>query len=86
MRMETGWEGPVVEVELGENGHAAERVFALLKVLPERYREVLNCRFLLNLSIRQTAEVMGISEANVKTLQFRALKRAADLGSTFIKS
>ena len=85
-RLETGWEGPSVEVMLGENGQAAERVYALLQELPERYREVLNCRFLLNLSIRETAEVMGVSEANVKTLQFRALKRAADLGSAFIKT
>jgi RNA polymerase sigma-70 factor, ECF subfamily len=81
IRMEGGWEGPAEEVMLGENGQAAERVHALLQALPARYREVLNCRFLLNLSIRETAEVMGISEANVKTLQFRALKRAADLGS-----
>ena len=84
-RMETGWEGPSVEVILGENIQAAEQVYTLLQALPERYREVLNCRFLLNLSIRETAEIMGVSEANVKTLQFRALKRAADLGSAFIK-
>lgn len=80
-RLEAGWEGPTEEVLLGENGEAAEQVYILLQALPERYREVLNCRFLLNLSIRETAEVMGVSEANVKTLQFRALKRAADLGS-----
>lgn len=80
-RLEAGWEGPTEEVILGENSLASERVYALLKALPERYREVLNCRFLLNLSIRETAATMGVSEANVKTLQFRALKRAADLGS-----
>jgi RNA polymerase sigma-70 factor, ECF subfamily len=83
-RLEAGWEGPREEVILGENGQASERVSALLQELPERYREVLNCRFLLNLSIRETAELMGISEANVKTLQFRALKRAAELGSAVI--
>jgi RNA polymerase sigma-70 factor, ECF subfamily len=84
IRLEAGWEGPAEEVVLGENGQASERVYALLQVLPERYREVLNCRFLLNLSIRETAATMGVSEANVKTLQFRALKRAADLGSAVI--
>jgi RNA polymerase sigma-70 factor (ECF subfamily) len=81
-RMEAGWEGPAEEVVLEGHGQAAERVYALLQELPERYREVLNYRFLLNLSIRETSEVMGVSEANVKTLQFRALKRAADLGNT----
>ena len=84
-RLEAGWEGPTEEVLLGENGQAAEQVYVLLQALPERYREVLNCRFLLNLSIRETAEVMGVSEANVKTLQFRALRRAADLGSALAK-
>jgi RNA polymerase sigma-70 factor, ECF subfamily len=51
----------------------------LLQALPEHYREVLTCRFLLNLTIRETAGKLGLSEANVKVLQFRALKRAADL-------
>jgi RNA polymerase sigma-70 factor (ECF subfamily) len=34
---------------------------------------------LLNLSIKETALRMGLSEANVKVLQFRALKRTAAL-------
>ncbi len=45
------------------------------------YREVLTCRFLLGLSVRETAARMGFTEATVKTSQFRALKRAADLHS-----
>jgi RNA polymerase sigma-70 factor (ECF subfamily) len=40
---------------------------------------VLTYRFLLNYSIRETAEKMQLSESNVKVLQFRALKRAAAL-------
>jgi RNA polymerase sigma-70 factor (ECF subfamily) len=39
----------------------------------------LTCRFLLNLSVKATALRMGLTVANVKVLQFRALKRAADL-------
>jgi RNA polymerase sigma-70 factor (ECF subfamily) len=39
----------------------------------------LKCRFLLKLSVKATALHMGVTEANVKVLQFRALKRAADL-------
>jgi RNA polymerase sigma-70 factor, ECF subfamily len=57
----------------------AERVQHLLQALPEQYREVLICRFLLNLSIKATALRMGLTEANIKVLQFRALKRAATL-------
>ncbi len=36
-------------------------------------------RFLLNLSVRETAVSMDLTEANVKVIQFRALKRAAEL-------
>lgn len=54
-----------------------DRVQRILAQLPARYRDVLTHRFLLNLSIRETAESMGLSEANVKVLQYRALHRAA---------
>lgn len=54
-----------------------DRVQRILARLPARYRDVLTHRFLLNLSIRETAERMGLSEANVKVLQYRALHRAA---------
>ena len=80
--MEVGWEGPTEEVILRTNELAAERVCNLLEILPERYREVLRCRFLLNLSIRETAATMGVSEANVKTLQFRAIKHATNLANS----
>lgn len=58
---------------------AAQRIARLLQGLPARYREVLTCRFLLNLTIRDTALRLGLSEANVKVVQLRALKRAAAL-------
>ena len=77
--LEAGWEGPVEEEPAAVSAHPMERVQRILQALPEHYREVLSCRFLLNLSIRDTALKMGLSEANVKVLQFRALKRAADL-------
>ncbi|MGH2514268.1 MAG: RNA polymerase sigma factor [Ktedonobacterales bacterium] len=51
----------------------------MLDQLPARYREVLTYRFLLNYSIKETAEKMRLTEANVKVLQFRALKKAAQL-------
>jgi RNA polymerase sigma-70 factor (ECF subfamily) len=81
VRLEAGWEGPTDEGILGTNERAVERVCNLLQALPERYREVLSCRFLLNLSIRETAATMGVSEANVKTLQFRAIKHTSNLAN-----
>ena len=82
VRLEAGWEGLTEEVIVGTNDLAAERVRNLLQALPERYREVLRCRFLLNLSIRETAATMGVSEANVKILQFRAIKHASNLANS----
>ena len=58
---------------------AEDRVQGILQSLPARYREVLTYRFLLNLSIRETAVSMGLTETNVKVLQFRALKRSVEL-------
>ena len=58
-----------------------EKVHALLRLLPENQREVLTCRFLLNLSIKETAQKLNLSEANVKVLQFRARKRAAEIAA-----
>ncbi len=80
---ETGWDGPTEE-PLPPNDTAAKRVQLLLQALPARYREVLTCRFLLNLSIRDTAQHMGLTVAHVKVLQFRALKRASKLASTIL--
>jgi RNA polymerase sigma-70 factor (ECF subfamily) len=77
--LDAGWEGPTEEEPVVSSTKPDERVQRILKALPEHYREVLTCRFLLNLSIRDTAQRLGLTEANVKVLQFRALKRAADL-------
>lgn len=58
---------------------AAARAQAVLDGLPNRYRTVLSCRLLEGLTLAETARRMGVSEGNVKVLQHRALKRAADL-------
>lgn len=76
--LDAGWEGPTQSEAVEINTSPAERVQRLLQALPEHYREVLTCRFLLNLSIRETAQRLGLSEANVKVMQFRAIKRASD--------
>ncbi len=77
--LEQGWEAPAEEQVGLTSAHLEGRVQAILELLPPHYREVLICRFLLNLSIKETAEQMRLSEANVKVLQFRALKKAAEV-------
>lgn len=61
---------------------AAERIRDLLQELPEQYREVLSYRFLLNLSIRETAATLGVPEADAIVLQFRAIKHATTMVSS----
>ena len=77
-----GWEAPAVAAE--PPMPPDERVERILSRLPARYRDVLTYRFLLNYSIRETAEKMQLTEANVKVLQFRALKKAADLDPSIL--
>lgn len=57
------------------------RVASILALLPDNYRRVLELRFLSGLSVRETADGLGISVANAKVLQFRALRRAAQVGA-----
>jgi RNA polymerase sigma-70 factor (ECF subfamily) len=77
--LEIGWQGPAEADPLLVRSRRADRVQEILQALPERDREVLTCRFLLNLSIRETALRMGLTETNVKVVQYRALKHAAHL-------
>lgn len=56
---------------------APGRVRGLLAALPDNYRRILELRFLHAMSIRDAAGQMGISVANAKVLQHRALRLAA---------
>lgn len=58
---------------------APQRVAAVLQALPEKYRRVLELRFLHGRAVREVAAEMGISLANAKVLQHRALRLAAQL-------
>lgn len=77
-----GWE-PVDESRHPDrppDDRAAIRVETLLGGLPDRYRRVLELRFLERLSVAETAAAMGITSGNAKVLQYRALRKAALIG------
>ena len=59
-----------------ENPQALWHVERILQTLPVTYRRVLELRFLRGYSIRETALELGLSQANVRVMQFRALNRA----------
>ena len=72
-----GWDSSAPSSEAPVDQEAAARATQILSQLPDRYREVLTFRFLLNFSLKETAARMNLSEANVKVLQFRALRKAS---------
>jgi RNA polymerase sigma-70 factor (ECF subfamily) len=59
---------------------APARIRTLLAGLPERHRRILELRFLEGRTVREAAHELGISVANAKVLQHRALRIAARAG------
>jgi RNA polymerase sigma factor (sigma-70 family) len=58
---------------------APQRVAEVLGTLPDNYRRILELRFLQSNSIKESAAELGISVANAKVLQHRALRLAAQI-------
>jgi RNA polymerase sigma factor (sigma-70 family) len=56
---------------------ANARAEAILAELPDRYRQVLQLRFLEACSLKEVAAELGVTVGNVKVLQHRALRQAA---------
>lgn len=59
---------------------APNRVERILATLPDRYRRILELRFLEACSIKEAAQAMDVSVSNAKVLQHRALRMAAKAG------
>lgn len=62
-----------------ENRELREMLRQAVESLPAKYRTVLVLRDVQHLTIRETAEVLGTSEANVKTRLSRARLQARDI-------
>lgn len=61
------------------NSDAPARVERVLSRLNPVQRRVLELRFLEGRSLQETAQELGMTEGNVKVVQHRALRRAAEL-------
>jgi RNA polymerase sigma-70 factor (ECF subfamily) len=70
-----------VKEDLKMRENQAEKVSKILEALKPKYREVLKLRFLLNYSVKETAEVMNIKPNYAKVLTHRALKKARLVGT-----
>jgi RNA polymerase sigma factor (sigma-70 family) len=58
---------------------APRRADSILRALPDRYRRILELRFLEACSIKEAAHAMDVSVSNAKVLQHRALRMAAQV-------
>lgn len=61
------------------NSESADRAQRLLGLLPDHFRRILELRFLRGYSVREAANEMGVTETNARVMQFRALRKAAEL-------
>jgi RNA polymerase sigma-70 factor (ECF subfamily) len=60
---------------------APEQAQQILTALPDRYRQILQLRFLEGCTVAEAAHTLGISVANAKVLQHRAMRRAAQIAA-----
>jgi RNA polymerase sigma-70 factor (ECF subfamily) len=60
--------------------NAPHRARRILAALPDRYRRILELRFLEACTIKEAAQAMNVSISNAKVLQHRALRMAAQSG------
>jgi len=65
------------DVEHAVDSATAQQVHRVLAALPDTYRRILELRFLQGRSIKESATQMGVTVANAKILQHRALRLAA---------
>ncbi|MDB5076327.1 MAG: sigma-70 family polymerase sigma factor [Chloroflexi bacterium] len=68
-----------VAPDIARQDQAARKANELLNMLPQNYHDVLYYRLIEGLSISETAAIMATTTANVKVMQHRALKRAAEI-------
>ena len=61
-----------------------DRARRVLDRLPERYRRILELRFLRSMSLKEVATEMRITVGNAKVLQHRALRLAAEAGKDVV--
>jgi RNA polymerase sigma-70 factor, ECF subfamily len=59
--------------ESGKKDHHLQNIKFSLTLLPYEYAKILEYRFLIGLSISETARIINMSESKTKILQFRAL-------------
>jgi len=62
-----------------DEGEAGRKATKILASLPERYRRILELRFLEACTVKEAAQAMGVTVGNAKVLQHRALRMAESM-------
>lgn len=52
-----------------------KKVISALNTLPEDMKSVVTMRFMQGMSAKETARSLGVTEGNVRVMQYRALKK-----------
>jgi RNA polymerase sigma-70 factor (ECF subfamily) len=73
---------PPETARTGPSEANAQLLEETMRGLSDRYRRVLELRFLQGYSIQETAAEMGITSSNAKVVQHRALARAAAIAES----
>jgi RNA polymerase sigma factor (sigma-70 family) len=78
------WSGPIAGAPDQDAVTAETRraVLALVEALPERERQVVACRYLLDLSEAETAQLLAIPAGTAKSRHARGLARLREAAST----
>ncbi|HWC81825.1 MAG TPA: sigma-70 family RNA polymerase sigma factor [Pseudonocardiaceae bacterium] len=63
--------------DIADTERTAKRADLIIAELPERYRRILQLRFLDAYSLKEAAAELGVTVGNAKVLQHRALRLAA---------
>jgi len=55
------------------------RIAIALESMEPTAQQIITCRFINNLSSKETAHILGVSEGHLRVLQFRALKKLREI-------
>lgn len=72
------------EIEGEDEYRLLEKLPMILDKLPDNYKAVLTERFLHEKSVKETATALNITEENVRVIQNRALRKAAQIGEEYL--
>lgn len=69
----------VDEQDIVAEAKSSERLAEIMARLPQRYRRILELRFLEGCSVKEAAVELDVSAGNARVLQHRALRRAGEI-------